>query len=378
MHGPIEVQAVTHMFSYETGFVTEITPNAVLFSKDEKIINNLNASFVFEARRRLVDKYPDKDAIINSSKGEFIEAKLEELVDEALVSYFSESDSGIFNNTYRMLSIIPGMTDYSELSEEDRERIKKEVKQTLKNNLKEGNLLFLSDITENIEIGKQLSEGGKRLATTLAVGGASVYGVSKLGGLANRALSEILNPGQNVMSGLGNVGASIGSANYRALGGQLLKNLALFGAALYTGRAIGESGGLLLNKSLKSGKIGKNLFRDILMTQVDYGQLITLMPVVKDGRPLAAGGYEYIRQRDRFKEVFGEYFNPIKENLEAFHASMNEKVAEAELIGVKQYSEQNAWPVRAIDFTIREGLEYLSNEAIPEKSINMFLLEEGE
>ena len=377
MHGPIEVQAVTHMFSYETGFVTEITPNAVLFSKDEKIINNLNASFVFEARRRLIDKYPDKDAIINS-RGNFIEAKLEELVDEALVSYFSESDSGAFNSTYRMLSIIPGITDYSELSEADRQRIKKEVKQTLKNNLKEGNLLFLSDITENIEIGNQLSEGGKRLATTLAIGGASVYGVSKLGGLANRALAEILNPEQSVMSGLGSIGTSIGAANYRALGGQLLKNLALFGAALYTGRAIGESGGLLLNKSLKSGKIGKNLFRDILMTQVDYGQLITLMPVVKDGKPLAAGGYEYIRQRDRFKEVFGEYFNPIKENLEAFHASMNEKVAEAELIGVKRYSEQNAWPVRAIDFTIREGLEYLSNEAIPEDSINMFLLEEGE
>lgn len=377
MHGPIEVQAVTHMFSYETGFVTEITPNAVLFSKDEKIINNLNASFVFEARRRLLDKYPDKDAIINN-KGNFIEAKLEELVDEALVSYFSESDSGTFNNIYRMLSVIPGVTDYSELSETDRQRIKKEVKQTLKNNLKEGNLLFLSDITENIEIGSQLSEGGKRLATTLAIGGASVYGVSKLGGLANRALAEILNPGQSVMSGLGNVGASIGSANYKALGGQLLKSLALFGAALYTGRAIGESGGLLLNKSLKSGKIGKNLFRDILMTQVDYGQLITLMPVVKDGKPLAAGGYEYIRQRDRFKEVLGEYFNPIKENLEAFHASMNEKVAEAELIGVKKYSEQNAWPVKAIDFTIREGLEYLSSEAIPEDSINMFLLEEGE
>ena len=373
MHGPIEVEAITHMFSYETGFVTEIVPNAIVFCKDERIINTLSASFVFEAQRKLIDKYTDRDAIIKN--GEFIEAKLDKLVDESLVSYFSGSDSGIYNSIYEGLSYIPGATDLSGLNAKDVAKIKNEIKETLKANLKSGNILFLSDITENLEIGGNLSGGGRRLAELLAIGGASVYGGTKAAGALGRALSEVLNPQATLGAGISKVGANITGANYKALGAKLAATLAVTGAAYIAGRSIGSGGGLLLGNSLKSGKLGKNLFRDILMTQIDYGQLITLMPVVKDGKPLAAGGYEYIRQRDRFKEVLGSYFNPIKENLEAFKASMNEKAAEAELIGVENYTSKNPWPIRAIDFSIAKGLNYLSDEAIPENSINMFLLE---
>lgn len=34
MHGPIEVEQVVHMFSYETGFLTEIKPNALVFANE--------------------------------------------------------------------------------------------------------------------------------------------------------------------------------------------------------------------------------------------------------------------------------------------------------------------------------------------------------
>ena len=34
MIGPVEVEAVVHMFSHETGFLTEIKPNAVVMSNE--------------------------------------------------------------------------------------------------------------------------------------------------------------------------------------------------------------------------------------------------------------------------------------------------------------------------------------------------------
>lgn len=370
MYGPIEVEAVTHMFSYETGFVTEITPNAVLFAKDDKLINMMSGSFVFEAQRKLIDKYPDRHSIVKDNQ--FNEEKINKVIDDALTSYFSESDSGAYNAIYNALSYIPGATDLSSLSSEELDKIKNEIRATLKDNLEKGNILFLSDITENIEIGTQLSNGGQRIVDIIGIGGALGYGGVKGSQAIARQVGEFMDPNKAFTSGFGSVGQNIKNS-FTFNKATLAKNLLLAGSAFFAARLVGKETGALLNNSLKSGYLGKNMFRDILMTQIDHGQLITLMPLVKDGKPLAAGGYEYIRQRDRFKEVMGDFFNPIRANLEAFKASVNEKAAEAELIGIRNYNGFSAR--RVVEVGIQKGLKYLSQDALGEDTINMFLLE---
>ena len=44
MYGPLEVESVTHIFGHDTGFITEIKPNALVTSNESityPILNNL-------------------------------------------------------------------------------------------------------------------------------------------------------------------------------------------------------------------------------------------------------------------------------------------------------------------------------------------------
>jgi hypothetical protein len=344
MHGLIEVEAVTHMFSFENGFVTEIIPNAVAYGKDKYLSNMISGSLVFDSHRKLIDKYPIRSEIVTYDKNgnpQFNDAKLEALARETVRDFYTDSNSGVYNAIY---GSIPLITDYASNKKANNKAIQ-DIKKQLKKSLENNELIFLSDITENINVAGQAKQilGNSIDATTTIAGGT--YGIVKLAEARH---------GVNL--------TSLARSSGRTA-------LIMLGTAL----ALKKVGGFTidgLESSFKTGTIGKNLFRDILMTQVSHGNLIRLLPLVKDGKPLVAGGYEYIQQKDRFKEVFGSYFNPIRDSIEGFREELIGLEEDAQLLGVRKYAGEFGFRS-----TVSAAGEYVTNGAI---SSEVFRLKFGE
>jgi len=328
MHGLVEVAGITHMFSYETGFVTEIKPNAVVFGNDSYMGAISTSTIAMNAHRILIEENPSIDSLMPN--GVYDDAVLEKAADEAILRFFSESDSSVYNAVY---SAIPGITEYSNLNtmfgndnayEKAKERIKAKLKESLKNNTP----ILLEDITKSIGV-NIVSEKAQNI---LLKGGLATAVIT---GVARKSLATAL---------IGSAASLIGS------------NVVVKGA----------------ESSFKSGKIGKNLFRELLMTQLEYGHLIKILPLVKDGKPLVGGGYEYIKQAQRYKEVFGNFFNPLSDALGSYVAQEKELEEYARYLGVNALD--TGFSIRDVLVTVgAAGTEFFSDGLIKGRTLKLYM-----
>lgn len=330
MHGLFEVEAITHMFSYETGFVTELVPNAVVFGNENYLGSISSSSIAFDAHRKLIDTYTNYNQLLVD--GEVSDEKLEAIAEAALLEVFSESENSIYNALYRGLGNIPyvGLTDYSELNNDDKAKLIEEVKNSLKKTLKKGNAIFLEDITG---------------AFNTSVANTSVNRSSIVAGGIGTLATSILTK---------NIGAAISAG----IGTGVLTNIAGKGAV----------------SSIKTGYLGKNIFRDLLVTQIEAGHMIKLLPIVKDGSPLVTGGYEYLKQHQRFKDVFGNFFNPLSDAIEGFTSRVKELEEEYKMLGVNTYGNVFDVGLRRVPVYLSGvAAQYLSADAIPAEAVWMQL-----
>ena len=342
MYGMVEVEAITHMFSHENGFLTEIIPNAVVYSKDRYISNIISGTLVFEAHRKLIDKYTRRSEALTRD-GAFRPGVIEEVAREALVSYYTGSDSGIYNALY---DAIPWVTDHAKNTAANKKAIE-DMKEGIESLLKRQEIIFLGDITKGLNVSPIIQKTLTSILTTTAVAGTGVMGAAKVA-------QKI--PAVNITRSVG------------------LKGLVGMLAALAALKIVGDPAITGLENSVKYGFLGKNLFKDVLMTQVSHNNLIRVMPLVKDGKPLVAGGYEYIRQKDRFKEVFGSFFNPVTDNIKAFNSSVLELESNAELLGIREYMPSISIALNTIALT---G-EYLTSGAVSNEAILLQIKGDGD
>ena len=329
MHGMVEVVSVTHLFNHENGFLTEIQPAAIVLAKDRHSINIMSGSLVFEAHRKLIDRYTDRNLLINQN-GKLNEAKLEEIAEKTVVSYFSESDSDFYNSIY---SSIPFTTDYFQLSNSVKEKIIKDLTRELKENIEEGNIIFLDDLTKNLN--PRELDFVREAESKISYGGGAIGG------------------GLGFLLGKTAIGKTFGS---------------ILGAVL--GKEGVNAGFNLLESSFKSGNLGKNIFQDILMTQASTGQLIKILPLVKDGKPLAAGGYEYVKQSHRFKQLMGDYINSTRDSVRAIRKHIKELESDYELLGVSEYDP----PFDTIKYPLSTAAEFITG--LPSEAIYMYMIQE--
>ena len=329
MHGMVEVVSVTHLFNHENGFLTEIQPAAIVLAKDRHSINIMSGSLVFEAHRKLIDRYTDRNLLINQN-GKLNEAKLEEIAEKTVVSYFSESDSDFYNSIY---SSIPFTTDYFQLSNSVKEKIIKDLTRELKENIEEGNIIFLDDLTKNLN--PRELDFVREAESKISYGGGAIGG------------------GLGFLLGKTAIGKTFGS---------------ILGAVL--GKEGVNAGFNLLESSFKSGNLGKNIFQDILMTQASTGQLIKILPLVKDGKPLAAGGYEYVKHSHRFKQLMGDYINSTRDSVRAIRKHIKELESDYELLGVSEYDP----PFDTIKYPLSTAAEFITG--LPSEAIYMYMIQE--
>lgn len=131
-------------------------------------------------------------------------------------------------------------------------------------------------------------------------------------------------------------------------------------AALYFGLgsfAVGllSSFGLdQVDNSYKSGNLGKNYFKKAIFSSMRGGNNIQLYPLVKDGMPLLAGGFEEISDKDIWENVYGNIYN-----------SMSDAVT-ARLSREKEYSEigRKVLELSEIDDDWSFPTEILSSDAL--------------
>lgn len=348
MHGLVEVEAVTHIFSHESGFVTEITPNAFVTAND-KYTNTIASSVIaFESQRKLLDEYTSlSDILVEANTID--DDKLNALIEESIISYYSGTDSYIFNAIYGMLPF----TDYSDAR--GIEDTKKQALEILRQKIRDRDLVFLDEFTKNISAAGFIDQAVGGTTDTLATFGGTITALINLLNLAERSSTGLLSS----KTGLA-IAAGTAIAGYTGLAGLVTSSL-----------GIGE----FSNQSLKTGKLGRNLFSDMLVSQISTGKMIKILPLVKDGRPIVAGGYESIPPRDRFKDVFGNFFNPVSDGVKNFLKYSKELEAEAELIGIKQYSKD--FNLQYALGSIAETLVEKANIPISEDALKLYYITEG-
>lgn len=331
MHGLFEVEAVTHIFGYDTGFVTELVPNAVVFGNENYLGGVSSSTMVFDAHRKMIDNYTSYNQLLDEN-AEISDEILEDIAEKTLIEVFTESNSSIYNWLYRKASYIPKLTDYNNLDEKSKNQFIKEIKDKLKETLQNKNAIFLDDITQDLDLNV--------VQRNLPLGNASI--------------------------GVGLTAAVFSSANLRQ---SLLRGL-LAGVGTY---GVGTGALSLTTNSVRSGYLGQNIFRDLLLTQIEAGHLVKILPLVKDGKPIVAGGYEFISQHQRYKDVFGNFFNPLSDAASGFLQQIEELKSEYETLGIKQYTDSFA----VKPSLIRLGgslVDTLTEGSIPKEAVIMQLV----
>lgn len=294
MYGPVEVKSVTHMFSHETGFLTDVEVNALVSNiDDETTYTSLHQYVFFEARKKLYENFNSKVEFTNNGDAE---TQIKAIVSQAVDDYFEEEEG---------VTDLPGLDPFGTFGVgQGREDKVKEVKEKLKqkfieyyNNNNKFEPFFLNDIvSENALIPQELQEEIESLGFRVTGVGAGIAGLS-YGAEFQLARSGIATRAFRFPGLLGAVAAGVG---------------------LYTATVGSESVRGLLSESLSSGILGKNMFRPTILSKVDNSGVIKVHPLVKDGKALLSGGFETAREEEKWSNVLGNIYNAVSGGYKGF------------------------------------------------------------
>lgn len=294
MYGPVEVKSVTHMFSHETGFLTDVEVNALVSNvDDETTYTSLHQYVFFEARKKLYENFNSKVEFTNNGDAK---TQIQDIVSEAVDKYFEEEEG---------VTDLPGLDPIGTFGvgqgredkvEEVKKRLKEKFFQYYEKNSK-FEPFFLNDIvSENALIPQELQEEIESLGFRVAGVGAGIAGLS-YGAEFQLARSGIATRAFRFPGLLGAVAAGVG---------------------LYTATVGSESVRGLLSESLSSGILGKNMFRPTILSKVDNSGVIKVHPLVKDGKALLSGGFETAREEEKWSNVLGNIYNAVSGGYKGF------------------------------------------------------------
>ena len=282
MYGPLEVKSITHTFNHQTGFLTDVEINALVTSSDDMLTYPMiSSSIIAQAKEELYKEY--------SSKAVFDTANV---------------DDGAYKE------IIERLVKKSFESVNLDKALEKEIVDFYLNNLKEeikaaearGEPVFLQDIISNeLVLPEQLKSRIKAISET-ALAGTLVLGSAEV------AVAKTLF-------------RSPGLTNLRSpIGVGFLATAGVLSALAFGTDTVFKS----IESSLRSGNLGKNLFRPIMFSKISNQNCIEVYPLVKDGKPLLAGGFENIPAEQSYMNVLGNIFSMASNGYEGYLKYENE------------------------------------------------------
>jgi len=285
MYGPVEVCSVTHMLSFETGFITDVEVNALVTSNEELTHPMISQSLVYETRAKIFDEYNNLNALGSDSqqRENTVRGIVEEEVTKLINDTLKEGAGGIRRNIGVGFS-----TDAGGVSPEKREKLIKHITQrTLDSYKRSGNDFragFINDIvpadaTIPAELTEILSDAGA---------GSALFSGTYLVGEAIRRLST--------------------GGGLSLYGGGPWKMGIFFASSLLLSQS-GDTINRVLSNSYNSGSLGKNIFRQHILSRMENGNLIQLYPLVKDGLPLVTGGFEEVDETEKWNNMLGYIYH---------------------------------------------------------------------
>jgi len=280
MYGPLEVKSVTHMFSHETGFLTDLEVRAMTtYGSDGLTYPMMNASILYQAKEAIFNKYSsrnDYEADLNSLFPDWInDIYLKDVIQDIVDDVVEEINEPVSNENKK------------KLVEKYVEDVKKEIE--------ENKTFFLQDIVNpNFELPQSLND-------TIENVGLTLFSTGALAGAGGAAIEKLVNET-----------AAIKIASRTRYGAIIT---AALGAATYF-----ASDKILdaASDSISSGMIGKNLFRPMILSKADNSSLIEVYPLVKDGVPLLAGGLEALNGDSHFYQALGNVFTQFSDAYEGY------------------------------------------------------------
>jgi len=292
MYGPVEVCSVTHMLSFETGFITDVEVNALVTANEELSHPMIMQNLVYETRARVFDEYNSFNAMGNSMEEktkavrEIVEDEVENLIDETIAK------EGGFLRYQAGAGIAINPNDITE--EKKQEIVNKISDYVIKNYQNSSNANFLNDLVpEGATIPKELTD----VINTAGGLSASISGAFFGGELLRRRLAS--------------------SNGLKILGNGPLKMGLFFASSLFLAQS-GDAINAAFSSSYSSGDLGKNMFRQHILSRMDAGNIIQLYPLVKDGVPLVTGGFEEVDETEKWNNMLGYIYNNATSTIKGY------------------------------------------------------------
>ena len=345
MYGPLEVKSVTHMFGHDTGFLTNIEVNAITApGEDSMTYPMIEAAVMARGREKIYNMYASREKykidFANSEDGFFFDSNKRNVIQEVMKEVFSESFESELN-----------------LNDDDKKQLEDFFLKRLEENIERaennGVPLFLNDVISNtFTIPEGVIADKIRQVSAIGAGSAAISGVGGYFLIDNA-----------VYNGLKIINKS--RAGALAVG--------ILSTAAWIGAGVAED---FVNDSLTGGFIGKNLMRPVMMTNLDNSSLIEVYPLVKDGKPLLAGGLEQIEPSKHFTRVLNNIFTQVSDAYTGFLKKQSEIAGAKEEI---EYSLENDESMSFSEFKI-DKVKISENNSTPGlwDSVGYFLFKEEE
>ena len=284
MYGPVEVRAVNHMFNHEVGFLTDIEVNAlVTFGEDTLTYPNIVASILGQAKEQIFNEFSSRaqfENTLSSKEGkDYYEEILKNLIDEDLSSGSEDLRNSLKN------VLIDKLKEEMEISK------------------KENRPFFLRDVLDNdISLPEDVQ---KEFENLMKIGGesAAYYG----------GIRGVFTSWNYFIRGVKPISNTTGKLKL-PLGRGFVGTLAALGAGYFFSESIVNN----VESSLNAGRLGKNLFRPVLMSKVSNQSLIEVYPLVKDGKPLLAGGFEGVPASQSYQNILGNIYSDVSDGIKGF------------------------------------------------------------
>ncbi|CAB4160356.1 hypothetical protein UFOVP724_160 [uncultured Caudovirales phage] len=311
IYGGIEVEAVTHMFSSETGYITEIRPNMICTSNESTTYPILQSQAIFEASKRVVEELKLVPEDLKNT--DILKKEISEIVD----LYF---DSSILS---RVKDEIRGKSNFANsenheafvnlFSQDNAAAIsvlKDVTVQLLTTAYETGDLDFLSNMRKGIaQVPESIKNSLNKITKDAAIASLIFMGL----GLYIEGRFRV-GPSTQTLSAFQTNLVSFFSKS---------KDLSIytFAASLFTnqfGESIIEN---FLGHNSTFHKITDSL-NETNFAKINDGTIIQLWPLFKNDKPLVANGIEYIKQNYIWHNRFGEIYNTISD---AAYGYLNER-----------------------------------------------------
>ena len=297
MYGPLEVNAVTHMFSHETGFLTDIEVNAVVSSNDFFSLPMIKQSVIYQAKAKILDDYTSRGDL--GLTGDEVADK--EILRDILKETISEmgEDKDIVNqykNTFVDASNpLKAVKDFFLSGSDLNEEVLNNLTETIYANYKNpASMNFVNDIVNyEAEAPEEIADATAVVSRT--VGGTGVVGAGVVG--AKRRLQNI-----------NNVGTRVGGR--RLVGGGILSGLLVLDSLTFnfTGKAARG-----ISKHFFDNYLEQNLAKPFIMAKSSEESIVKIMPLIKDGKPLIAGGLEKVSEEEKWNNILGNFYNNMSD-----------------------------------------------------------------